>query len=191
MIRCDMYCCSSFPNEKVEPWVRLSPNGKLAFYKVPKCMSTSIEQFWGQEAHEQTWPHDPRVQQAEDSFTVVRNPYSRVESLYRYRFGSPNFRMAFSENNIDPYMPFEEFIWFMMLHRNHHWEQATRFVPGDIGHVFKMEDLEPFYRFLNTVPTAMPRLNQSPKEPVVWTRKARELVQNEYRCDFERFGYEQ
>lgn len=187
-IRCNMYCCTSHLRG-TEPWVRISPNGKLAYYKVPKCMSTSIEGFWGQTPQDQMYPDDSRLADCEDSFTVVRNPYSRVESLYRYRFGSPNFRLAFSKTGINPYMGLEDFIRFMMTYRNHHWEIANRFVPENVGHVFKMENLEPFWQFLNIASTAMPHRNSSPKDPIVWTPTAKRIVQDEYAEDFARFGY--
>jgi len=176
-MRCDGGCCEY----ATKPWVLYIPQIDAYYYSVWKCMSTAIREYYHRDFSDRIYP----FYTDKPKFTIVRDPYTRMESIYKFRFGSPEIVQQFQDRL---YVSFPEFVEMAMAERNHHWIPQTHFVPEYIDYVFKMENLQPLWNFLGA---KLPKINQSPNNwPVEWTPATRRLIRDEYAADFERFEYD-
>lgn len=131
-------------------------------------------------------------QGAFSSFTVVRNPYERLESEYffRTRNSSPNLEPNFN-------------VWLSLhldhqsrnpFHLDNHLRPQVEFVSHD-SKIFRYEDgLDLAYMHaLNYLGIeeqgSLPRLNPGSLKEVEWTLNSRNKVNDLYRADFDQFGY--
>lgn len=125
----------------------------------------------------------------DSAMTVVRNPYSRIISEYRYRMGLegdvPSFdewaARAISDFEADPYV------------LDNHIRPQTAFVSGEMT-VFRFEDgLESVVEHASTLlGLPAPRIahhKRSAKSDMTVSRSTVELIREFYAEDFRRFDY--
>ncbi|OED35155.1 hypothetical protein AB833_31455 [Chromatiales bacterium (ex Bugula neritina AB1)] len=127
-------------------------------------------------------------------FTVVRNPYDRVESEYFYRTEDQlkkiGMRVNFSQwvvNNLTNAMR-NRFLF------DNHLRPQTDFIDGDVE-VFKYEDglhhifpkLEEHFDIPE--PLKLPHDNRSTPSEIQWTNEALNLVADFYKDDFKQLNY--
>jgi hypothetical protein len=127
------------------------------------------------------------------SFAVVRNPYDRIISEFKYRVGSkrygffaPSFRRWVRRS-------FADFAKNNYLLSNHIRPQTDFLIPG--VEIFKMEEgfaaLEArLQEVLGVSMTeAVPHANKSGDRPVEIDAESMDLIYEFYRKDFETLGY--
>ncbi|KLK93393.1 hypothetical protein AA309_08650 [Microvirga vignae] len=127
------------------------------------------------------------------SFAVVRNPYERIMSEYKYRIGSkkqtlftPSFRRwvrrCFAEYEKNSYL------------LSNHIRPQTDFLTPDVE-IFKLEDgFTPVEQRLQDVlgvslVEKIPHTNKSGDRPIEIDSETMDLIYNFYRKDFDAFGY--
>lgn len=127
------------------------------------------------------------------SFAIVRNPYERIMSEFKYRIGSkrqtlftPSFRRwvrrCFAEYEKNNY-----------LLSNHIRPQTDFLIPG--VEVFKLEEgFAPVEQRLQDVlgislVERVPHANKSGDRPIEIDPETMDLIYNFYRKDFDTFGY--
>lgn len=123
-------------------------------------------------------------------FTVVRNPYQRLESEYSYRKG-----LSLTE------LGFNDWVLQVLCHANenpfyldNHLRPMHEFIDERVE-IFKYENgLDPVvekarkHLGLNEA-EPLDRVNQSKRDKVKWRTKTIRAVNTFYRLDFERFEY--
>jgi hypothetical protein len=131
-------------------------------------------------------------------FTIVRNPYTRIISIYNYLRDRVYFRGSRDEIYTDSELVLEEWVEKFIVSPskkarsvclNHHFTPQVCFLNGksDVN-IFKFEELDKLEDFFRI---KLPHANASNnKYQAVHTEKSIEFVRKYYKDDFERFGYE-
>mgnify|MGYP000199163942 CR=1 FL=1 len=137
------------------------------------------------------------------SFTVVRNPYDRMESLFSY--SRLLYKREYSISNIAHQKKFYKDFRLFTEYKFKPWLNWVLFERAKNSNnsvlktqssyvncqypleVFKYEQLHILESKLNI---KMEVVNVQPKETVEWDNDCRDLVKLYYKEDFERFGYE-
>lgn len=190
---------------------------RIVFIHVPKAAGTSINQalygrFMGHPRASDVEKWGSARLRALPRFAVVRNPWDRLLSAYRFaKLGSGIGGIVAGIRNPEQYRvpEFDSFDRFV-----HEW-LAPRDVTGLDGvfqpqhmflysqdgrllvnHLGKLEHLGPTYAFIEQIlghPIDLPRSNQSGERidyRQVYTPQTRAIVGSIYREDVERFGYD-
>lgn len=189
----------------------------IVFIHVPKAAGTSINQalygrFMGHPRASDVERWGSTRLRALPRFAVVRNPWDRLLSAYRFaRRGSGVGGIVAGMQNPQQYRvpEFESFDRFV-----HEWLAPREVITLDgvfkpqhwflyspegellVNHLGKLENLEPTYAFIeHSIGQAidLPRSNQSGERidyRQVYTPETRAIVESIYRQDVETFGYD-
>ena len=190
---------------------------KVLFMHIPKTAGSSLRKAlntnpdieyheWQQDHHSLTTLlsrceyHNFKPDYA---FTVVRNPYDRMESLFSY--SRLLYKREFTISNIEhqkkfykDFRLFTEYKFKPWLHwvlferaknsNNSVLRTQSSYIDCEYDiNVFKFEDLHILENQLNL---KMEVVNVQPKETIEWDTECRDLVKLYYKKDFERFNYE-
>jgi len=181
---------------------------QFVFVKAPRTGGTSIFQgalqrqmgldLWTRSSNEDEFLHwvenTSVLWHGYDSFTVVRNPYDRVVSIYMYairaRMEGVSFRdfvLNFAKYDEDPFVAFHRRSCFEHVY-NGHWAVVSR--------NFKFETLtEDFHRFCEDkgLPKVeLPHISKTDRGHYreYYDDETREAVAAEYAKDLRMFGYQ-
>ena len=130
-------------------------------------------------------------------FAIVRHPYDRLVSEYRYRAGAQRRRGI-------PVLGFDDFLGLQFNEdysdRARHMVPQVRFVMDQTGacivdHVLRFEtlarDIAPLFKRIFGTALALPHRNRSPVGPPHDLKAAQKaLIYDRYRADFRAFGYD-
>jgi hypothetical protein len=140
------------------------------------------------------------------SFTVVRDPYDRLVSLFTHtkkQYKEDPISFFLNESSGNKNNPnYEAYLEFMKTDFNS-WIKSTfskktefvdlKLMPQseyidcdyDID-IFKFEEL---YKVEEKLKVTLPKLNENLKPNIAWTDESKQIVQNYFKEDFERFDY--
>jgi hypothetical protein len=124
-------------------------------------------------------------------FSIVRNPYTRLESEYRWRTGGES-KVTFEQWALRALTRFEKNAWIS----DNHFRPQVEFQSRNVT-VFRFEDgLEPVCDWLRrelAISEAPPLPHEKRTENIqvdlTWTPELRARVETIYRDDFDTFGY--
>ena len=190
-VSCNMKCCCG----GTDYTQMVNDDLKMIYYKIPRCASTSVEFFLSKYGFGKT-KHVPKAMPGYFHFTFMRNPYSRVISLYRYVRNKTNriIKGHLKRAGID--VMGLEFIDFMRLTSrisNHHWDSAYKFIPeSGVDLIVKIDNMEGMDILIKRIgkKSKFPHVHKShgtkrgPYYPVPM-----ELIAERYADDFRLFGY--
>jgi len=201
---------------------------KILFVHIPKTAGTSIEQVLREKYNYPDWMmliHKLSTLKyrceyynyvPDYSFTVVRNPYDRIVSIFSHTrmLYKSNFEMMTKKYNIglkdiaqarlEDYhkyttLNFNDWLKYFFYDRVEDRLLSLRIVPLgivqsqsefiDCDHnidIFKFEEL---YKLEEKLNITLPKTNVSVKEPIVWTEESKKIIQHCWQKDFERFNY--
>jgi len=145
IIRCHMIGCGCYASSFI--WV--SDKLKCVYFEIPKAGSSSIKRNLINDKNNKFYMFFGSGEQALKKFsnyfkfTVLRDPYSRLESNYRmfclsdipYRRKQIERLFKKKRHEID----FENFLQLAKTYRNHHWEQQVKFLPK--GETYGMDKI--------------------------------------------------
>ena len=198
---------------------------KILFLHIPKTAGTSIECVLRDKYNYPEWLMKPHKLSTslnrcdyynyipDYSFTVVRNPYDRLISMFfftreqyilNYKRITKNYNINVENVRLDDYnkyttLEFNDWIKYIFFERIDDKLLSIRLVPLGITHtqsshidcdydidIFKLEELHKLEEKLNI---QIPKLNASVKKPIIWTEESKKIIQKVWREDFERFDY--
>lgn len=134
---------------------------------------------------------------------IVRNPYSRLESLYKDKayinvdrsgmqiiqkeivnvFGADKF--------FDKKITFEEFVLAMpkLIDTECHFFPQSKFIPTFVNEIYHMENKQDVDALFSVFDCESVVSNKTQVMNLVWTSEMRNVVNTLYYEDFHRFGY--
>lgn len=138
---------------------------------------------------------------------LVRNPYSRIESLYRDKF-----HKSVDKNNVqhcqkeiikifgmdrffDRSISFDEFVisgLSKLITTESHFYPQTKFIPEYIKNIFRVEnscDLYYIFSLFNTNIIHEHKTVNVVNSKIIWTDETKSIVEKLYSTDFKRFNY--
>jgi len=124
------------------------------------------------------------------SFSIIRNPYKRIESEYFYQKSMTKNLPGFNEWLEKSIAIYLENPFYM----DNHFRPQSYFLDDSVA-IFRFEDgLEkPFLKVCSelglTKPIELPRILYTDKTPIQWHTESIDAVNNIYSSDFEKFGY--
>lgn len=138
------------------------------------------------------------------SFGFTRNPWKRIESVYRMVFSShrdqkqhPIADELFCRSHRG--LSFSDFIEKIRYIRNCHWEQAVNFFPLDekgiiqLDFIGRIENIQNDWKFISdqlNLPKKLPRLKKSSKQQeLLWTEELVEIIRKHFKADIAAFNY--
>ena len=202
------------------------PRGHLYYYRNPRSgFSSTLEAIGALAVEERVLPaesvssiqavrphfrvRDGDVPQDALTYTIVRNPYRRLMSVYAYgirlkRFFKDGYRdyPYYERFGFGPDTRFADFVRAVVTTPP---AEADDYVGPQVHRIFddgrkraryiaRLETIRDDWSLLTRIyGTAMPfpRRNESPAaEPIRWTEEIRALAYDYYRDDFTAFGYE-
>lgn len=181
-------------------WISIAH--KYIYFETPKCGSSTLKNIL---PDKKIIGHvDPYTLGKFFKFSFVRNPWSRMVSLY-YNFfveekavpkvAANRYRILLDLFGKDK-MSFREFIESFPNCSNHHWEQSYVFFEGiDMDFIGKFEnfseDVGKVYSKLGFEPPVIPHINKTKHKPYTeyYEPDLVDIVAKEFAGDIERFGY--
>ena len=180
-------------------------DGTYPFIHINKCGGTSVEQALGlPKIHDTAMMRRDRlgaeVWNRLATFSIVRHPYAKVSSHYRYRVKKNKTGLGDGRLDLNA--------WVLETYRDRnpaYYNNPLMFAPcltwltdeaGDImvDHVARLETIDtdwPEIQRLIGVEAALPQVNKPPSargEPL--SPEAREAIRRAFALDFEAFGYD-
>jgi hypothetical protein len=187
---------------------------KVLFIHIPKTGGSSIEKWFGSVARlrlkspaipsfMKCTPQHLRYTDLEELFgdinfdcifSIVRNPYARVESEYRWRLSMNRNLPTFSEWTVSALQALKHDPWFM----DNHYRPQIEFLAAPVR-VFRFEDgLDAVFDFVSAemdipCPAIIPHEKRSGGIPadLPWTLELVAAVHDAYEGDFRTLEYEQ
>ena len=176
---------------------------KITYIHIPKNAGTSIIRWM--EAHGDVIKHKSEhytaqtmellYPESETTFTVVRNPWDRVVSMYHFvqahlalleeRYGIANGNISFETYCIHGIHSDALAYWYRPTTHQVDW------LNGNIDHVFKYENLDEVRTIYNSrVP--LPRLNTTTHDDYrsYYTNSTRNIIGDLFEDDVKRFNYD-
>jgi len=133
------------------------------------------------------------------SFSIVRNPYNRILSDYKWAKEKSNRTEYFKAMSFDEFCSnsFEEYK-IDQTYLASHIKPQHKFISNNVKKVFKLEDgletaIQQVFADLGIVISGnilLPRLNATNENPIEISNYTRELIYDFYKEDFEMLGYE-
>jgi hypothetical protein len=179
-------------------------NRKLNFWGIPKCANTSIKYCLLENKHKKDslnkdrsifyvksskWLHDRSISNyisKEDAlsngfknFSVIRNPFHRFESMYKYNIRAKIYKEALS---VDILL---NIIELLNENVNMNFKTQYSFVSKDdkiIPILFKIENIEEIEQFLNS---KLQILNKSYIENIEFSKSQISRIEKIFQKDFE------
>ena len=155
--------------------------------------------------YDQIINHDPKLSEIE-SFCVVRNPFDRFVSTYRFIYRDYRLQKWFGENflkvkeNIDTMDKFiNNFVMPKSPWSGHdHFTQQTVW-SNNIKHIFKLEEPDKILKFLKKfgIDEELPHLNS--REIPSWKNNlyreyyngvSKKIIEEKFKTDLNKFNYE-
>ena len=155
--------------------------------------------------YDQIINHDPKLSEIE-SFCVVRNPFDRFVSTYRFIYRDYRLQKWFGENflkvkeNIDTMDKFiNNFVMPKSPWSGHdHFTQQTVW-SNNIKHIFKLEEPDKILKFLKEfgIDEELPHLNS--REIPSWKNNlyreyyngvSKKIIEEKFKTDLNKFNYE-
>lgn len=196
---------------------------KLFYVRIPKAASTSLAQVMlglikpelrdrSLDATQLNFLADAWLQSSVDKelknfngFTVVRNPFDRIISVYRDFFAPDSTKPFIYQNYLGGILPqtlsFDEFIERVSRipdrFKDQHFKPQHLFLKpyqhkGINVRVFKLEEPELLQDFLQPFGITLPHLNKLPETtPVSFRENTLNIIRKMYAFDFEVYGYDQ
>ncbi len=184
--------------------IRQRLSGTWAFIHINKCGGSSIERLCGLPRM-----HDTALQRRRAvgdkrwasmfKFSVVRNPYERIGSLYRYR--SKNNRAGMGDGHIS----FDDWVQAAIVDKNPRYhDKPLMFAPAHqwladeagvlmVDTVIRLEEIDTAWPAIAArigAPPVMAHENRTESAgPMPMSDKARAAIARAYALDFETFGY--
>jgi hypothetical protein len=152
---------------------------------------------------------------SDTAYALVRSPYTRLESFYKDKLikamskeMNQSCQRAMAEifgreRLVNQQVSFQEFI-LESFKRNlphilekkyydSHFKTQSSFIPSPINHVIHIENLEEMDKLSDILGINLNEYQYNNTNDIEialeWTSEMRELVNDFYRVDFERFGY--
>jgi len=191
----------------------INHKAKIVFIHIPKCAGTSINKALDLKVHDGSghayaWEHAAYINQGYYSFTVIRNPWERIVSLYtyfkqmtpRHRWYIQNKVIADHTKNID----FETFCKEIPdMKRNAcsgvHFVRLVDILnlPQDckLNRIARFENLQNDFNSICTdikIPQMiLPELNASSHDHYhnVYNNRSRSYIEELYHEDIDEYGY--
>lgn len=202
---------------------------KVLFCHIPKTAGTSIEQVLSEKYNYPDWMMlihklSTIVRRCkyynyvpDYSFTVVRNPYDRIASIFKhtrmlykmdYDRLVKNHKINLQDISRGRYVDyikyttlgFDDWLKYVFYERVEDRLLTMRIVPLGIIQsqsefidcdydidIIKFEELHKLEEKLNV---QLPKLNVSSEQPIVWTETGKKIIQDAWGEDFVRFGYQ-
>lgn len=176
----------------------------IVYYDVPKAGSTTIRDILFPRA----WPNGKapcfnsirekrQINKNYFTFTIVRNPYSRMVSLWKHFIGRDYHikQLRRSGVSLDECKSFPEFIYMTRKLCNHHWQPQTKFVPEDVNYIGKLESFQESFdhicSLVNLNKMHLPKVNNTQHEhyTTYYNDELIGIVTELYAADLERFNY--
>lgn len=122
------------------------------------------------------------------TFTIVRNPYDREESFYKYLKGKNPGRFKDFADYVDHY-----YIKRRAKYPEHHNPQVDWLTYNKVilvDRILRFETLNEDYEGIRNIVLGgeLPHVNKS-GGVAEWTPELREIIYEHYKKDFKRFGY--
>jgi hypothetical protein len=189
---------------------------RILFLHIPKCGGTSIEKLFQKSGCSTSFLASNRLPELRVSpqhfcpatieailgkenfyytFTVVRNPYDRIESEYRYR------AHISKSKGLNPVGQFSQWIVSSIdkaesnaSYLDNHFRRQTDFLATS-AEIYRFEDgitniAQNLSRKLNiSLPENMYHERKNPRVPVEWSPLAREVFNQYYSADFRELNY--
>ena len=175
---------------------------KPRFIHITKTGGRSIIETCGNKIHipRGEHPHHVPFQEGDldrDTFAVVRNPYSRVESLYNFYKYKRNV-INKSHSFRDFVLKYDDYYNDAPNHPKHTFRTCFDYTSWEgemkTKHILKFETLQAdWYELAKqyNLPLELKHSNSNNKKEVVeWDDEMREVIQRIYNKDFETFNYE-
>jgi len=142
-ILCECPACSCPHRGKLKySFTYIDETKKLIYFDVPKSASSSIRRAFFGNDHRVSMSDPQYALEDYYTFTVVRNPWSRMVSNWKM-FTKQPFRIKQLQSMTDEDLTeFEDFVAFAERIENHHWQPQSLYVPQAIDFIAKMESLE-------------------------------------------------
>ena len=196
-MQCLMECCNPV---KTETYVAASDAYNLAYFKIPKCGSSTIMTLMEENIEDTEFYRGSHIVPFYiNLFTTCRNPFRRAVSNWLFfkhdkLFNDYKLARYHDRHNIT----FEDWVRMALqgVFWNHHWEPAVNFVSKRTK-FFKLEDIQKdptaLLEFMGLSPSLHLPHERKAKEDLklkdVYTPVTESLVAKAYMKDFERFGY--
>lgn len=135
-------------------------------------------------------------------FAFVRNPYTRLASIYKYSFKQAAEHPKTSVKFVTKYETFDEFLMNWLTKKNieshYFFQQQYKYVCDKKGNILvdfigKFENIETDFAFIKNrlnISQELKHINMSNSNSIVYTSELAEIVYEAYKKDFEIFGYE-
>lgn len=176
----------------------------IIYYDVPKAGSTTIRNLLFPHA----WPEgeapcynstQEKIQPNRDyiSFAFVRNPFSRMVSVWKHFTSHPRHikQLKSSGININKCKDFSGFVEMTKTLHNHHWQPQTLFVPADVNYIGKLERFQEGFNnvcdMIKHKHVQLPMVNKTQHEhyTTYYTDRLIQVVSEMYDEDLTRFKY--
>jgi len=182
-------------------------NKKLVFVHVPRTGGTAIKNSLGgfrkpgvgyHENWETIKAANPKAWENYFKFSVVRNPWDRVYSIYSYYKNSPRQRTGVKPREL-PDM-FEDFVWDLsrylgILGLNYN---QCEYIGDELNFVCRFENLRNDFKYMCKLAGVTPvrefeRKRESRRDPNytnVYNSQLEYIVESYFAEDIEKYGYE-
>ncbi len=187
-------------------FVRVFSDIGFIFYRIPKNASTSVTKML-LEISEMKCYTQKQFKKIKDnyknfkSFSIVRNPYDRLVSVYEDKIKSPCEPGVVTTNfNFYENMPFKKFVKIVCSKKDRNLDRHFRsqyfFLKDlDVDKIIRFENLNEDLRkslgeIISKLNLPHERKTKRKKYKDYYDEETKKLVQKKYRKDFELFGYD-
>mgnify|MGYP001267815261 CR=1 FL=1 len=178
-------------------------NTNYIFIHIPKNAGTSFSEKYcvGQPGHKNA--NDYSIEELINSVAIVRNPYDRIISCYKYfkmknNYWSKKYNASGNHTTLHDYCTknsFKQFIsdlYDKKIEKDIHLKPQSSFLKKDnkiYTKIMKLENLnEDFYKIFNKK-LDIPKLNKSDNYNIYIDQETKNKIYEMYKEDFELFGY--
>ena len=143
-----------------------------AFIHVPKCAGHSIMRYFPGKLYQEGWLHQRRSEvKCDTAWTIVRNPIDRLVSYWLYEKRTKKTSLELED--------------WLVNRRPKRVNTMCWYLDGPLDKVYRFENLE---RDFPGLPHNNPG-NTKGTQYYIWNNKAKDIIIDLYKEDFERFNY--